>query len=141
MHEPDVFRRHLETKLTSDDLPVVLRIDPTSVYAAVEADHGDVLFEFSTKDGQPAALLDGDWYVGDYDGTPIEDGDDGTWLDVTPDDMDGFLPGGWCDDDGIVLVDADVLERAVRDVVEDELEYYRLADSDDKRYEYRIETL
>lgn len=99
-----------------------------------------MLLEFSTKDGQPAALIDGDWYVGDHDGTPIEAGDDGTWLDVTPDDMDEFLPDGWWDDDGIVLVDADVLERAVRDVVEDELDY-RLVDSDDKRYEYRIETL
>lgn len=139
MHELDVFRRYLETKLTSDNLPVVLRIDPTSVYATQEVDRGDVLFESGTKDGRPAALIDGDWYVGDHGGTPVEAGDDGTWLGVTPDDMDGFLPDGCYDDDGTYLgADPDVLERAVRDVVEDEL-HYRLTDSDDKRYEYRIE--
>lgn len=65
---------------------------------------------------------------------------DGTWLDVTPDDM--ALPADCYDDDGTYLgADPDVLERAVRDVVEDELDYYRLTDSDDKRYEYRIASL
>lgn len=56
--------------------------------------------------------------------------------------MDGVLSIECYDDDGTYLgADPDVLERAVRDVVEDELEYYRLADSDDKRYEYHIASL
>lgn len=87
-------------------------------------------------------FIDGDWYTGDHDGAPIEACDDGAWLDVTPDDMDGVLPDDCYDDDGTYLgAGPDVLERAFRDAVEDELDYYRLADSDDKRYEYRIETL
>lgn len=94
--------------------------------------------------GSRQEFIDGDWYVGDHDGTPIEAGDDGTWLDVTIDDLAryGFLPADCCDEDGEILgADPDVWDQAFTDAFCDALDPCRVTDSDDKRYVYRIELL
>ena len=109
------------------------RIDPTLVYASLEvSSDSDQTLHFCTKDGRPAALLDdGEWYAGEYDettpvsedmmGLPIEEGDDGTFLGA----------------------DSDVMEQAFKAAANELLQLccYRVTDSQDERYEYRVESL
>lgn len=135
------------------------RIDPTLVYASLEvSSDSDQTLHFCTKDGRPAALLDdGEWYAGEYDettpvsedmmGLPIEEGDDGTWLEVRYDDLDPYIremdPSAYDDDGTFLGADSDVMEQAFKAAANELLQLccQRVTDSDDDRYEYRVESL